>query len=136
MIPAGLAIFLHLSTLQSRRWATALSLLYVLAITHAAIFLNAAEWKNAQDFRDARQTWKIVYLATHDEAQADRRAKLILYPEPGDIVSRLQYLEEHHLNLFYEASTPALAGPIRALPAPASHQPVNTATVITARADP
>jgi hypothetical protein len=104
MIPAGLAIFLHLATLKTPRTAAIMGILYALSIAYGSVTLNQSDWKEVHEFHDARAAWKAAYLESHDQVKADRKAGLEIYPEssPVTISDRLHYLEVHHLNMFYQ----------------------------------
>jgi hypothetical protein len=101
LIAASLAIFLQLSTLKPPRLAAIVGILYALCVAPNAFFLNKTDWGFIHWFHDGKVNWKNAYLTTHDEETANRISEFRVYPTPGAITDELNYLEEHHLNLFY-----------------------------------
>ena len=99
MIPAGMAFYLHLVGMKNRWLSQALCVLYALFLVHGSGQLSAGEMQTVQYIRDGRLAWKVAYLQTRDEIQASERAGFLIYPAPL-LHERLQFLEEHRLNLF------------------------------------
>jgi len=100
MIPAGLAIFLHLATRKPPRLGTTLALLYAFALIPCAFYIDPSATAFMESFRDRRVIWRRTYLATQDVHQADAASGFQVYPASNDIIDRLNYLRLHQLNLF------------------------------------
>jgi hypothetical protein len=100
MIPAGLAVYLHLATLASARRAHLLGLAYVVLLIPGCLFLQNGDRENVRWYSEGRRAWKAAYLATHDAVQATRQANFPIHPFPDTLTERLQFLEKHRLNLF------------------------------------
>jgi hypothetical protein len=101
MIPAGLAIFLHLATLRPAQW---LGLAYALLLVPGTIALRQDDWNSVHWYSDGRRAWKAAYLSTHDEAKANEQAHFSIYPAP--VTDRLKFLEQRQLNLFNPSAKP------------------------------
>jgi hypothetical protein len=71
MIPAGLAIYLHLVTLRSARASLTLAIFYALAIMPGAIYLEKDAADFIHSFHDRRLAWGKVYRATHNRQETD-----------------------------------------------------------------
>jgi hypothetical protein len=104
LIPAGLVIVLELSSLRSARAAYWSCLLFALAIAPGCLVLQASEMESVNWYHDVKVTWRDAYLATHDQNEADRRAKFTMYPAP--LAYELSYLERNRLNLFKPGNGP------------------------------
>jgi hypothetical protein len=100
MIPAGLAIYLHLATLKWPRVSLVLVLLYAIAIAHGAIYMDKPAREFLHYFYTRRIAWRDVYLSTHSIKQADTVSGFQIYGNDEIIKDRLDYLEKHHLNMF------------------------------------
>jgi hypothetical protein len=99
MIPGGMAILLHFSTLRSIRSARWSTLAYGLLLLWGTLFLRPGDWQLITQWSTGRKTWKDTYLATHNEQTANEVSRFPIYPGPLP-EAHLRYLEEHHLNLF------------------------------------
>ena len=100
MIPAGLAIFLHIATLSVPRRAQGLGLAYAGLLLFGTLYLQRGDRDTIRWYSDGRRAWKAAYLATHDAVQATRQANFPIHPFPDTLTERLQFLEKHRLNLF------------------------------------
>jgi hypothetical protein len=104
LIPGGLAIVLELAALARGRAAFWGCLAFAVVAATGGLSLRARENAEVTWLHDVHVKWKAAYLATHDKAEADRRADFATYPEPLDF--ELRFLEEHHLNLFNGSGDP------------------------------
>lgn len=102
LIPGAVAILIQLATLPSRRIAIPTAFLYLICLAPGVLIMHKWDWNNVRWFSNGRRIWKRTYLATHDEVKANQVANFMIYPIPGIITDRLNYLESHHLNLFYD----------------------------------
>jgi hypothetical protein len=98
LIPAGLAIFLQLAQLRTRRNLAWLGMAYVVLLIPGTSIRRADEIYGANWYADGMRSWKAAYLASHDQAKADQVAHFPVYPGPID--EKLTFLEDRHLNLF------------------------------------
>ncbi len=101
MVPGGLAILLQLATLKPVKMALGLSVAYAVFIAWGSLALTTTELADVNQFHDGLLRWKDAYLMTHDDVAATKQSGFVLYPTPGAISDRLVYLEQHHLNMFY-----------------------------------
>ena len=99
LIPAALALCIAVNHAFPRK-AVAMGLAYAFLLGVGTLTLRQSDWKSVNWFHDGREAWKAAYLKTHDETLANQLSSFPVYPVPGAITQRLQYLEEHHLNLF------------------------------------
>jgi hypothetical protein len=103
MIPGGLAIGLHLATIQQtwvRTWCCAS---YGLVLIWGTLFLSTEDKRTVSNWHDGLKAWKQAYLATHDEQISNKVSAFSIYP--GAIPeNHLQYLEKNNLNLFKSAN--------------------------------
>jgi hypothetical protein len=104
LIPAGLVIVLELSSLRRGRAAFWSCLVFALAIAPGCLTLQAWEVVSVNWYHDVKVSWRAAYLATHDEKEADRRAKFVMYPV--HLTYELSYLETNRLNLFKPGTGP------------------------------
>jgi hypothetical protein len=104
LVPVGLVILLELSSLKRGQAAFWSCLFFTLAIAPGCLVLRPWEVESVNWYHDVKVTWRSAYLATHDEAEADRRARFVMYPVPLDF--ELSYLERNRLNLFKPGSGP------------------------------
>jgi hypothetical protein len=104
MIPAGFAFFLQLASVRSARTAGLLGVAYALLLAAGTLDLRRDDWDNVNWFHNGRLAWKEAYLKTGDEMEANRLSGFRVYPDPGAITERLDYLRRHKLNLFSDTS--------------------------------
>jgi hypothetical protein len=104
LVPVGLVLVLELSSLRRGRAAFWSCLFFTLAIAPGCLVLQAWEMESVNWYHDVKVTWRAAYLATHDEKEADRRAKFVMYPVP--LTFELSYLERNRLNLFKPGTGP------------------------------
>jgi hypothetical protein len=104
LIPGGLALFLQLGALATRRAFLGLAVAYTVLLIPGTAFLRAEEVVGANWYTDGKRAWRTAYLKTHDEGAADRVAHFSVYPFP--IGERLRYLEKRELNLFLPHDSP------------------------------
>lgn len=105
LIPAGLAIFLHLAGLPQRYRPTVLSLVFVTVVAIGTLRLHGADKRFVGHYSIGRVAWKGVYLATGDIGKAGEAANFLIYPtmEIGD---RLEVLRQRKHNLFNPEGRP------------------------------
>ncbi len=99
MIPGAMALLLHCKYFPPPRGRQIL-FLATLLFAAGTLRLTEKDWQSVNWFHDGRAGWKAAYLATHDELQANKISGFPVYPKPGAITQRLQFLEQNHLNLF------------------------------------
>ncbi len=104
VIPAGLAIFLHVGSLGPPRMAAMLGVIFSLVISYGSLTLSPAEWDGIHKYRDGKTAWRAAYLAAHNVTQADAVAKFQVYPNPAAMTDQLQFMQQHRLNIFREAN--------------------------------
>jgi hypothetical protein len=105
MIPAGLALYLHVSGLKNRALASALSILYAVLLLSGTVRLHNSDWRSIHTFSDGRLAWKAAYLKTHDLIQANEFAGFLIYPT-SQLEERLRFLEKNRINLFNSNGLP------------------------------
>jgi hypothetical protein len=104
LIPAGMAILLHLATLRRRWVAVSSAMFYLLLLAFGTWTLYPKDIAECELFHDGRQAWKTAYLEDHDESKADRTSGFAIYPNPNTITDRLEYLRKNRLNLFADGA--------------------------------
>jgi hypothetical protein len=98
MIPGGMALFLQLALLGAERPFHWPALVFAALLVPGTAFPRSLDTMGINWYTEGRIHWKAAYLATHDEAQANKASHFSIYPGPlGD---RLTFLEDRHLNLF------------------------------------
>ena len=98
LIPGVFAVFLHLSLYKWPRF-------HILPMVSLALFAFGTlalrqAWIGVMWFHNGQTEWKAAYLETRDELEANRRSKFRVFPEPGFVTQRMDYLEKRQLNLF------------------------------------
>jgi len=104
LTPAAVAVFLQAGVLSQRRTFLWLTLAYTVFLVPATAIPRSYEVWGTKWYTEGRRTWKAEYLRTHDQAAADKAAHFAIYP--GNLDSRLKYLEERRLNLFLPPEEP------------------------------
>lgn len=105
LIPAALAILLHLGSVKETAKARWLAFSYALLLIPGTLILRANDIQSVNWYSNGRRAWKSSYLAHHDLQRAEKDASFPAYPSPI-IAGRLQFLEKHRLNLFNPAGQP------------------------------
>ena len=100
-IAAGFALLLELANLPGIRLRRTACLLYIALLIPGTVFLRADDMVSVHWFSNGRREWKAVYLKTGNEALATKESGFHIFPIP--IPNRLNYLRQHHLNLFLDA---------------------------------
>ncbi len=112
LLPAFLAVFLGLRTLP-RLPSVVAAAVFVAAMTPGALMLGRNDRDHIAENKRGRLAWREAYLSTGDENKADLKAGYKVYPSPGAIRDRLEFLEQRGLNLHAPAKsrgpTPALS---------------------------
>jgi hypothetical protein len=106
MIPAFVAIYLHLVTQAAAWWRRSGLVLLVFATAPVALWGTGEDLANCRWLHDGKTRWREVYLATGDFAQAEKttQTELSFSTYPGNIDRQLEYLRRHNLNLFKQGS--------------------------------
>ncbi|MDX6767241.1 MAG: hypothetical protein SFU85_10675 [Candidatus Methylacidiphilales bacterium] len=100
MTTGALAFFLFfagVSGLKKWRWW---GVLYLGFFAWGNLQPSQDDWRAIKYFHDGLSNWKASYLETGDELAANEASHFKVYPKPGVITGRLDYLEKHGLNLF------------------------------------
>ena len=105
MLPAFLGMFLQCTYLPDRLRRPVIAI-FILGVATGMLIPHKKDWRYIRWFHDGRLAWRQAYLETHDEVIANERSGFPVYPTPGKITQRLQFLEERRLNLFNENGTP------------------------------
>ena len=101
LIPAFLAIYFYL---LSRSWHGKRNLvltLWVLLLLPAAL---RKPWEDIRWYSNGKRDWADCYVRSRNINSCDRSANFWVhpYPEQVGLQQKLDYLEQHQLNLFYE----------------------------------
>jgi hypothetical protein len=98
--PAFFGLYLHLLTL--RRAPVRYGALVVFIALLLPLPWHASDTDMTHSFTDGKRRWKACYLKREEIERCDRVARFSLYPAPPELKERLDYLKQHHLNLFAE----------------------------------
>ena len=98
LIPAGLALFLAVSSYRPSGIGLWLGVAFTILLVPATVEFRPWERETVESVANGRRAWKTIYLETHSQDQANKRAQFKVHP--FDLTERLKYLEEHKLNLF------------------------------------
>lgn len=104
ILPALLAVFLGLRTLPNS-FSAVTAAVFVIAITPGALTLSRNDVDHIAESKRGRLAWREAYLSSLDENAANAVARYTVYPMPGLIRERLEFLQRRGLNLH------ALTGP-------------------------
>jgi hypothetical protein len=104
LIPAFLAIYFYL---QSQSWYGKRNLvltLWVLLLLPAAV---RKPWEDIRWYSSGKRDWANCYVRTENIHYCDQSANFWVHPYPEQIglQQKLDYLEQHRLNLFYKPSS-------------------------------
>lgn len=102
MIPAFVAIYLHISRVQAEKPLLILLLLLGLGVSTAMI---KKDLRHMEYYATRKQLWKERYLETEDIKLADKASGEAIHPAPGHtgLKSKLGYLKEKKLNLYLDS---------------------------------
>ncbi|HVZ65790.1 MAG TPA: DUF6057 family protein [Lacunisphaera sp.] len=102
LIPAFFAFYLQAELLPGRMWRYGALAVLAFVTAYAGLFLTPEEKSAVAWYSGNRAKWRDVYLETGSQQKADAATSpdqgYVIYP--ADLTPRLQYLREHHLNLF------------------------------------
>lgn len=98
LVPGGMAVFLQLALLGARRTLLWPALAFAALLVPACVLQRPLDAAGIKWYTEGLTQWKAAYLATHDEAKAEKAAGFPIYPTR--VGGRLDYLEARHLNLF------------------------------------
>lgn len=99
LIPAVLAMYLHLAGLPNRFRPMLLCLLLASLLIFGTLRLHGADYRFIAHHFFGRVTWKAAYLATWNMGKAGELSNFNIYPAMH-IDDRLDFLRQHKLNLF------------------------------------
>jgi len=101
LIPAFLAIYFYLLSKSWRGMRNLILVLWVILLLPAAIFLPRM---NIHWFADGKRNWANCYVRTENIRYCDQSTNFVIYPHPEQtgLQQKLDYLEQHRLNLFAE----------------------------------
>ena len=105
MIPAGMALFLHFAGISNRSYRQWGCLLLALLLAAGTLGLHGGDQRFIARYSAGRLLWKGVYLATGDVGKAGELANFMIHPAM-EIEQRLDFLRQHHLNLFNPSGRP------------------------------
>ncbi|HUO24637.1 MAG TPA: hypothetical protein VMU61_03160 [Candidatus Aquilonibacter sp.] len=102
LIPAFLAVYFYL---YSKSWRGKRGLVLALFVL---FFLPATLLKPTVTIRDLaarKRAWAACYLRNHNIHDCDQQTNFVLYPSPerNGMQQKLDYLQQYHLNFFYDA---------------------------------
>ena len=109
IVPAFLALYLHLQTLRSLRRRLLLSCLAAVAMAAATFPMRADEARFMAILAYDKQRWVDAYLETGSVRLADARARRRIYPNPPEVThleEKLDTLRRQRLNLFANRPPP------------------------------
>lgn len=116
ILPALFALFLGFRTLP-QACSIASVVLFLAAITPGALMLNEKDREHITESRRGRLAWREAYLLSRDEDAANSWASYSVYPVPGMIRERLQFLEHRGLSFFSSVGNAPTAPSCTQLPA-------------------
>jgi hypothetical protein len=102
LVPAFLAIYFHLLTLQEGTVRTALLWLFVLAVIPGTVCMPNGY--SPQIVKDGKLAWKTCILQTGNIDYCDHATGFQVYPNPRrtQLLEKLQFLQKNRLNLYSE----------------------------------
>ena len=103
MVPAGMAIFLHVATVKSPLYSVAIPLIFAVLLAPGALQLSPGEYQLINILYAGKIAWRDACLATRDEERANETSNFEVYPVVGFMKDSLKYIEVHHLNFFKDA---------------------------------
>jgi len=101
LIPAFLAMYFFLLSKPWRGKRNLVLTLWILLLVPAAMRTRRAELRG---YANGKRDWANCYVRTENIYYCDQSANFRVYPHPeeNDLQSKLDYLKQHHLNLFFE----------------------------------
>jgi hypothetical protein len=101
LIPAFLAIYFYLLSQSWRGKRNYVLALWVLLLLPAAV---REPWESIRWYSNGKRDWANCYVRTENIHYCDQSANFWIHPYPEQIglQQELDYLKQHHLNLFYE----------------------------------
>ena len=105
MIPLGLGFYFLLLNLKAAPLTRYyLKRAYFVLVIAGAFYLSGSDKSALQYYAGGKAKWAACYLAHEDIAQCDRETSFQIYPAPAatDLKGKLDFLKDHHLNLFKE----------------------------------
>ena len=101
MMPILLAGYLALSLSRLRpRWRTCLLLAVSVGLVAKEVAAPINEAVAIQRLSEGKRRWKACFLEEGDVARCEQVSHFKVYPTAAPILWKLDYLREHHLNLF------------------------------------
>ena len=104
--PGFLGLYLLALSAPVKIRARHLAALAVLAALGPGV-AHKAEVDEMLKFSEHRSAWKNCYLSKHDLRACNAQTGATVLTYPDDIQAKLNFLEEHHLNLFAVAEAPS-----------------------------
>jgi hypothetical protein len=103
LVPAFLAIYFHLLTLQESTVRTALLWLFVLAVIPGTV--RMPNGYSPQMVKDGKLAWKRCILQTGNIEYCDHATGFQVYPDPRrtQLLEKLQFLQKNRLNLYSDS---------------------------------
>lgn len=101
LIPAFLALYLHLLSLNPGRLSQSLKLAYLTMALVGCLPLGVVD-RLAETFYADKTAWATCYLQRQDVTECTRLTNnpVFALADPADLAWKLRYLQEHHLNLY------------------------------------
>ena len=101
LLPAGLALYLHVLALPRPNIRLALVVLLVGVAVVGVLPLGLVD-DYAGDVRDGRLRWRACYLQVGDIERCNQEAAFEIFPHAELLAERLEFLKRNRLNLFAE----------------------------------
>lgn len=100
LVPAFLAIYLHVLTWRANRIRTAAQIVFALALVPSTLLIPAGY--SPQTVHDGKAAWRACILQTGQIDYCDRTTSFPVYPFPRKthLLEKLQFLQQNQLNLY------------------------------------
>jgi hypothetical protein len=104
LIPGFFGIYLHLTSLSSRRIRNFLMIATVIVLIVSTFPLSKRDLRIMAMFRDGKSRWRDHYLETENIEETNRKAGFNIYPhaEGTHLKEKLEYLKARKLNLYLD----------------------------------
>jgi len=98
MVPGALAVLLQLGQIRSRTLSLCACLTLAALTAAGTLKLRKDDIETITWYSEGRRNWSAAYLRTHSVEQANKESNFRTHPL--DVQERLDYLEQHRLNMF------------------------------------
>ena len=104
MMPGLLGLWITLSQVEiSSVWKKVAQSVILIGTTAGMLNLHPRDWKDMLWYHDGKLAWRTAYLQTRSEEESNKLSHFQIYPAEGVIAEKMQFLENHHLNLFKDS---------------------------------